>query len=268
MLHRLNFLTAVVMLIVAGTLVYVVTSRDGLPAAGEQARAPEKRPRDSGAAQERSTVSVRTRPKGFADHNGGALASAAAELRTPRPGRLRSDLRVRVDVPGLSNGDLEERAQRVESFALRRLGMLTEQLDLTAAQQARIFPILARGSQSYDPRMNIVSGSQARALGPEDAAALDKSRQQALLEDELSAAQSDELVDQSIKDLLIWEEIIDGLANQLDQATPGQIDEVPSDGTTGTPAPVEDIAVPAAEPVAPAESHGGRNLFDQLVPGN
>lgn len=262
MLHRLNFITRVVMLVVAGTLVFVVTRTEEAPAAGEEAHAPapEKSPRDSGRLH---VENRRPRPDSAFDRRDAFRGTAIAEVPMLRPGELRSDLRVQVSVE--HGGDLEERAQRVEAFAMRRLGMLTEQLDLTAEQQARIFPIFVRGSQSYDPRMRIVAGSQARPLtsveDPSAATPVEKSQEQALVQKELSSAQSDELVNESIHDLLIWEEIIDGLAADLDRATPGQVDEAPQNGTTGTPA-----TEAPAEPAVPLESHGGRNLFDS--PGN
>lgn len=250
------------MLVVAGTLVFVVTREDEPLAAGNEGYAPEKAPRDWDAELKRPRMEGRpTRPDVGSKWHGVPQASAAMEGRLPKAGQLRSDLRVQVD----RAGDLEESAQRVEAFAMRRLGMLTEQLDLTAEQQARIFPILVRGSQSYDPRMRVVSGSQARAVTDDSASGpVDKSQEQALLQHELSAAQSNELADQTIRDLLIWEEIIDGLSNQLDKATPGQVDEVADSGTgagAGVEVPAEDGSVPAADPVVPLESHGGRNLF-------
>ncbi len=260
MANRLNFITRVVMLVVAGTLVFVVIKTDYRPAASEEAHAPEKSERDPG----RVRVELRKpRQEAPLERREAFPGIAMGQMPMPRPGELRSDLRVQV---AMEHGDLEERAQRVEAFALRRLGRLTEQLDLTAEQQRRIFPVLVRGSQSYDPRMRIVSGSQAHPLtsaeDPSSTAPVDKSREQALVQGELNAAQSEEMVNESIRDLLIWEEIIDGLANDLDRATPGQVDGVPQNGTAGAPA----TETPAADPAVPLESHGGRNLFDS--PGN
>lgn len=263
MSQGLNFISGVVMLVVAGTLVFVVTREDeASAAAGNEAYAPEKSPRDWGTEIKRPRFEGRTaRAEAVPGRPEVMRGAADGGARALKPGQLRSDLRVLVGGANLQHGDLVESAERVEAFAMRRLGMLTEQLELTSEQQARIFPILVRGSQSYDPRMRIVSDSQARPLADNSSSApVDKSQEQALLQQELSSAQSDELVNQSIRDLLIWEEIIDGLANQLDQAKPGQVDETPQNGTTGGPeleGPTEDVT----EPAAPLESHGGRNLF-------
>ncbi|WP_035611367.1 hypothetical protein [Haloferula sp. BvORR071] len=277
MLHRLNFITGIVMLIVAGTLVFVVTKGDDAsPAATTDSRDPEMATLDPGARYKVSRAEPRTpQPKAASGRREAFRAATKADPRMPKPGQLRSDLRIQIDPPNSQHEDLEQRAQRVEAFALRRLGALTAQLDLTAEQQARIFPILARGSQSYDPRMQIVTGSQARPITTgEDAVAsvpIDKSQEQALVDKELNSTQSAELVNQSIQDLLVWEEIIDGLSNQLDQATPGQVDEASGGTSTEVPAveaPAAATPVPAADPVAAPESHGGRNLFDQSTPAN
>lgn len=260
MQHRLNFLTAVVMLILAGTLVFVVTRDEALPE-GQEAYAPEKSPRDWGTEMKRPRVASRAaRPHGVPGRPEVVQGLTQAEGRILRAGQLRSDLRIQIDQASPQQGDLELRAQRVESFALRRLGALTEQLELTAEQQARIFPILARGAQSYDPRMRIVTGDYAKPQERPAGEPVDKSQELALLDQELNPVQSDELAEQAIQDLLIWEEIIDGLAHQLDQATPGQVDEAPAQAPQAE-TPAEDVTAPAADPVAPPESHGGRNIF-------
>ena len=280
MQHRLNFISGIVMLVVAGTLVFVVTQRE--EPAGETAGAPAPygpaSRKGSGRSFDRTPAVAGggTRDRGTASGRGTAEERPSAAVRRPSqaPGSLRKDLRVEVDAANPRRHELEQRAKLVESHALRRLGVLTEQLDLTASQQARIFPVLVRGSQSYDPTMRILSGSHARSLPSEEGVPgnppLDKPQEQALVQKELDPVQSDELIERSISDLLIWEEIIGGLAHQLDQAVPGEVaEEAPERGMTGLPGkepPVEEV--PAAENPAPTpESRGGRNLFDQLDSG-
>jgi hypothetical protein len=271
--HRLNFISGVVMLVVAGTLVFVVTQGDEPARESAGARSSSK----AAARKAGTRDSQRLSPiAGEGMHPTPAGGRSTSALQSSTTSALRKDLKVEVDAAHPRRQELEQRAQLVESFALRRLGVLTEQLDLTAEQQARIFPVLVRGSQSYDPVMRIVSGSQARSAptGGEIAseAPLDKPQEQELVQKELDTEQSDELIERTIGDLLIWEEIIGGLTRQLDQAVPGEIAEVvPERGMTALPGqepqqPVEEVPAEETDSTTPPDSHGGRNLFEQLAP--
>ncbi len=257
------------MLVVAGTLVFVVTHDDESATEAAGVRSSRKP-----VIRTTSTRDLQS-PSPFA---GGAIRSVTdgregtSTLQSSTTAALRKDLKVEVDTAHPQRRELEQRARLVESFALRRLGVLTEQLDLTAEQQARIFPILVRGSQSYDPGMRIVSGSHARSAPAEGEAAseapLDKPQEQELVQKELDTEQSDELIERTIGDLLIWEEIIGGLTRQLDEAIPGEIVEVvPERGMTALPGqepqqPVEEVPVEETDSTTPPDSHGGRNLFE------
>lgn len=259
------------MLVVAGTLVFVVTQSDEL--ATEAAGTPLSQ--KAGFRKGGERTSNRTSPLTDADTGDGhpgpdGDAGEIGARRSSTAAALRKNFRVEVDAANPRRHEIEQRAILVENDSLRRLGILTEQLDLTAGQQARIFPVLVRGSQSYDPTMRIVSGSHARPTPAGEEAPvtppLDKSQEKELVQKELDPEQSDELIERSIGDLLIWEEIIGGLTRQLDQAVPGEVVEpAPERGMTGLPGqqqPVEEAPAGSQDPATPPESLGGRNIFD------
>ena len=278
MYQRMNFITGVVMLVVAGSLVFVVTQSGQLaPETSDASPPPKAASRERTALESpRSPVTSAGELRRFQPATGASaparLAGGQARHGAKAPKALRPDLKVEVNAANPRREELEERAKLVESFALRRLGVLTEQLELTDEQQARIFPILVRGSQSYDPGMRIVSGSHARPAPREGEVAssepLEKPQENDLVQKELNPAQSDELIERSIGDLLIWEEIIGGLTRQLDQAVPGEIGDIPPErGMTAVPGlegPVEEVPAVESDPATPPESHGGRNLFEPL----
>jgi hypothetical protein len=261
------------MLVVAGSLVFVVMDR-GQPDGSQAPKAPFRGRMDQDAR--RTPIALAGQPHRFQPAAGAnapaRLAGGQSRHAVQAPKTLRQDLKVEVNAADPRRDELEQRAKLVESFALRRLGILTEELELTDEQQARIFPIFVRGSQSYDPGMRIVSGSQARPAPQEgdvaSSAPLEKLQEHNLVQKELNPAQSDELIDRSIGDLLIWEEIIGGLTRKLDEAVPGEVGDLPPErGMTavqGLDGPVEEVPATGGDPAAPPESHGGRNLFEQL----
>ena len=287
------------MLMLAGTLAFVVTNHDEdgrveTPGA-DRAKWANEETREAGA----SSAWQGEHPSGGPLHEAPDKPGRPSRVRvgSDRPlsggqAKLRTDLKVQVKPGHPRHEELAASASRVESSALRHLEQLTTNLDLTAEQQTRIFPILVRGAQSYDPGMQIVDGRRSNGtstpVGEDTAAAepLAPERQQELIQEELDPQQADALVNLSIRDLMIWEELIGDLTRQLDQATPGQVAEVtpaPPPAQTPTP-PVEPVPQPGAtggtgpstpttespatgsENPTPPASHGGRNLFD-LVPG-
>lgn len=287
MSHRLNFISGVVMLVVAGTSVFFMLERDGSfrePATGRLSDEERIAPMRKKGENIRSVSFERSRKvfhaAGDPETGDGHPEPHSRVLRERKPS-LRQDLKVEVTSGHPRRQELEQRARAVESFALRRLAVMTDQLDLTDEQQAKLFPVLVRGSQSYDPGMRIIQGSHASPLpsASEDTsttAPLDKSQEQELVKEALDPAQEDELIERSIGDLLIWEEIIGDLTRQLDLATPGQIADVepepePERATTGGGTPSDSTITPPAtgsDSTAPPDSRGGRNLFDEVTPGN
>lgn len=274
------------MLVVAGTSVFFVVQRDRPPGGLDSpARHDETRDAPHGRGGGKIRPASYERPR--AAYRGTPAADASAASRSnPRRGParetksgLREGLKVEAPANHPRREELRRHARAVEAYAKRRLAVMTEQLDLTGEQQEKIFPLLVRASRSYDPGMRVVSGSHASPLPVAEVPAttpLDRSSEQELVQKELDAWQEDELIERRIGDLLIWEEIIGDLARQLDTATPGEIVEAapepePERATTGggmSPDPAVTPPASGGETTDPPDSRGGRNLFDEVEPGN
>jgi len=227
MSHRLNFITGVAMLIVAATLAAFIGLRS--PAL------PEPLAADSDGGTGRREIPSRP----------------AAERRLPveqKTGVMDAGFGVRIDPQTPDHQELEALAKQVESHALARLDRMTRELQLSVDQQRRIFPKLVQGSQSYHPAMQIVGSGPY--LPPADESGALVGDGLAGIEAELDPLQQDELLESSLSDLLLWQEIISNLERQLDQQT----------GADEGPAQVEPEVVPES-------SGGGRNLFN-LVPSD
>lgn len=128
-------------------------------------------------------------------------------------------------------------ALRVQANANRNLDRLTKQLELSEEQREKLFPILARSSESYDPAMLIseASAPEASALSPETG--------ELAIQEILEPEQQEERIDHALTDSLIWQEIIAGLERQLaeqsPQTTPAEI---------ATPLPEPAPTPPASSP--------------------
>ncbi|RYD54139.1 MAG: hypothetical protein EOP83_22480, partial [Verrucomicrobiaceae bacterium] len=254
------------MLVVAGTLTFVATSGDESAVAqtpgtnrGKGTTAQFREVSSSGAWQQESTVrglrsDIPDNPA-FARRSRAELAGFTAKGQA----ELRTDLKVQVNPRHLRHKELQANASRVESFALRHLAQLTDDLELTPEQQGRIFPILVRGAKSYEPGMQVVDGRSGNGStspvseSTTDVKPLDPQEQQELLQQELDMPQAEALVQLSERDLMIWEELINDLTKQLDLATPGQVAEV-------TPTP----STPAVDPEPEREVPGGSGNFQRL----
>lgn len=271
---RLNFMVGVVMLVVAGTLAFVVTSGGEGKQANPRAA---KRGKSTGERDWPSGMRTRGYREDAVASRGEGSAKPAHSSRpdnvepSHEPPRMRTDLKVQVSPRHPRQAQLAGQAELVETFALRRLEEMTRELELTPEQQGRIFPILVRGSQSYDPGMRIIDGNNATATPSSKqtatADAFDRDLQQELIQKELKPEQANKLVDRSIGDLLIWEEIIGDLTRQLDQATPGDVAAVePQRGMTGAEpeTPLGNEPPSDTDSTTPPESHGGRNIFDTV----
>ena len=144
-------------------------------------------------------------------------------------------------------------AQLVQSHANRTLERLTQQLGLSSTQREKLFPILAKSSESYDPAMQILD-AQANvapcALTPENG--------ELAMQEILTTQQQEERIDHAINDLLIWQEIIAGLERQLAEQSP-QLGITTSAPETNPPPPPEpELDAPASTP--------RRNLFNSTTP--
>jgi hypothetical protein len=258
MIHRLHFITGIVMLVLAATLAFMVSRRPApqeSASSGKSATAPHRAaPRAPKPAAFPAAPAVAGRSP-TRDEAARPRAAAATPL-------LSGDLQVTVDPAHPRHAELAEQAGQVERHARERIATLTRALDLTPAQQRRIFPLLVRASDSYDPAMLTAPGSHAAATVTTGAAPpLDDGESGALIEGELDPAQQDQLVEHSLTDLMLWEEIIGNLVEQLEQvpAEPAPPNAVRETSTDSPPGPPE---VPAPQP----SSRGGRNLFESVLP--
>lgn len=168
-----------------------------------------------------------------------------------RPGPDRKSVTARPEPPevGVRSGDpqLMERAKEVEAAARKRLVALSDELSLTRAQQARIFPLLARSAPTYDESLEIVGGDGGRGrLTREDA--------EAGIHEVLDADQQAELIESIAEKDLWWADLMARLEDDLARSTGP---ENPRPAAGGSEDEAEGGTV---EP----NSHRSGNIFDLM----
>lgn len=104
-------------------------------------------------------------------------------------------------------------AREVEEEANDNLAQLSRQLDLSAVQRERLFPILARSSDSYDPSF-IVAGTV-----PGTSALVGEAGKEAVHK-VLDPEQQDQLMEEEMNNIILWQEIIDTLEKRLEEEAP------------------------------------------------
>lgn len=196
----ISFILGVALLIVASTFAISIALREPTPP-GEMGRessiGPQSDEREAGRI--RSTRSPNT-PFARSDSlkrsttNGENLVITAPETHPHR-------------------AKLLEKARKVQTEATIELDRLTKRLELTPFQRQRLFPILARTNKNYDPDL-ILPGQQP---GAPALAALDTQRE---VNEILEPRQADQLIEDTINDTLLWQEIIDKLRQQLEEEIP------------------------------------------------
>ena len=223
---RVSFILGVALLVLASTFAISVALREPIPS-GKHGRehSVEAEPHQVGRTHSTRTIS------------------------NPNP---ESDLRKRNTTSGENlvisapdshprGGELTEKARKVQAEATVELDRLTERLALTPLQRQRLFPILARTNKNYDPAL-ILPGQQPGA--PALAALETQSEVNEILEPQ----QADQLIEDTINDTLLWQEIIDKLRQQLDEETPQ---------------PSENQPEQAEKPEEPTSGRRG-NLFERV----
>jgi hypothetical protein len=221
-MKRLHFIFGLTILVVAATLAVVILFK----------------PRERGG----STGSERPSDRifdGAKEHP--RRVGPAAKADPDRPDPL---------VVGVTAGDPElmETAEDVEAAARSRLVALTEQLALTRDQQARIFPLLARSTPSYDESLEIVGGDGRRGR-------LSKADAEAGIHEMLDLDQQAELIESIAEKDLWWADLMDRLEEDLVQSTE------PADGR---PPAAGSVPEGAEEGAVEPTSHRGGNLFDLM----
>jgi len=184
-------------------------------------------------------------PRSSLDPARPAIASPPGSAAAPTKAthRLSSRESFSVTAPTIhpQAAQLAEQARKVEEEAGSQLERLAERLELTGEQRRRLFPILARTSRYYDSAL-LISGR------PTGAPALRGPAKDQEVNRVLDPRQKDQLIEDSLDELALWQEIIDKLRRQLDEETP-QIK------------PAVEPAQPQ-QPTPPARGRG--NLFDRI----
>ena len=230
-MQRISFVLGVALLVVAATLAMAITLRK--PPEGEAL-----------ASENSSRYQSRSRPGRSANQ---AFASHSSSPKKSQNGRASHGTITEsfsVSVPANHPGQplLVQRSREVEAEANSQLEEFTKRLELTGEQRRRLFPILARSSEKYDPAMKI--SGQTPGASPLIGSAGNQE-----FNDVLDPPQRDQLVEDAITDQLLWQDIIGKLRQRLDEQTP----QVPDAGSE----------VPEPTPQAP---RGRGNLFEALDP--
>lgn len=233
-----NFIVATALLVVVGTLAFALSR----PGDGARTAKAERMSGSAPAASDRSRSAFHARAKTTRRN---ADQSGKLGVR-PESGPMA----VRIDPARSGDPDLAEKAARVEAYAKERLAALDGELRLTESQKRRIFPLLVRNSESYDPAMAAVSaGGGALAGGRPGGGRLSDQGVRAGIQDALDPAQRGDLIERDLSEMMLWEEIIENLVRRLDEAGPGQSATAPA-----APASGDSESLPS--------SRGGRNLYD------
>ncbi len=140
------------------------------------------------------------------------------------------------------------RAAAVEADARARLDVLTDELELTASQRERMFPMLVRSAPGYDPIM--FAGGTRVATGPSPGTS-DETRQA------LESREQAQIDDQEVDRQLWWHDILSRLETDLIDSTGGARARPATPAVPVTPAADERVAPPARET---------GNLFDLIPP--
>lgn len=221
-MKRLNFILGLTILVVAVTLALVILFK----------------PRERGGSARNGW------PVGRGLERSGHVperASAASKSDPERPAGV---------VVGITAGDpaLMETATAVELAARKRLVALTEQLALSRDQQARIFPLLARSTPTYEEGLEIVgAGGGGGRLSKADA--------EAGIHKVLDLDQQAELLEAMAEKDLWWADLMERLEEDLVQSTEPAAGRDPAAGSV--PGGTEE------GPVKPT-THRGGNLFELM----
>lgn len=242
-----NFILGVALLLVAATLAISITFRND-PAPAAEARQEITSYRSGKPSKVRSFEGSGSwsgsRSPSTADRVSEEEAfeiTIAGNLATPSPQSL---------------AELNRKAELVSQEAREKLDLMTERFHLTRAQRREIFPLLARGSASYDPAMVVGSGpvssfNQVGALATSDE----------LIHDALDPSQQEAFEQDAIDKELWWEEIASQLADdEIYAASQGQ---VPASDVPGSDSDAPTESQPESQPEGPALEQGG-NIFDLL----
>ena len=247
-----NLIFGAALLLVAATLALTITFRSN-PAESAKGRPAEATNRSlttgTGSYTTRSTASsVRGR------------VQRSQTSRQPLPDV--EDLEVVMDdgpaqraLTPVQRQDIARRLPWVRDNALSRLDRMTERLELTPAQQHKVFPQLLRATTGYHPAMTI-NYPPGVSLPTAEVATTEKSPDEAI-HDSLDPEQQEDFLQQQLDDQAWWDEIVAQLEADFDASVTAEAGPV----ATGQ-APPEQEAVQESQPSSQPQQ--GNNLFDLL----
>jgi len=242
-MSRSNFILGITMLVVTGTLAFMVSFE----------RSDNDNPNTSFVDPSNPTSKSPTnssRPRGSENRAEKAKSLRGTETTLSLPKSATSHLNhkqlVRVD----------EIVSRVRQESRENLDKLTRQYGLAKGQQQKIFPLIVAHHDSSHPSM-MVDGQSLPTVAP--GATFDED-----LYSQLNSSQQDEFTDTALDHDAWWEDIVIQLEDDLDNAidngemVPTTSDEINDAGVIVSEGP--------AEGDGESSSHSGGNLFDLLGP--
>ena len=253
MMNRSPFILGFTLLVIAATWVVSITLRNT----------------PSNLLQPDADLPRQAHPHTLAKPTGAPVASKTLSQRVQATHKSDA-LRVALPEPWLTTLPPEQqvewraRAAAVEGAARKKLDRLTHELELTSTQRDKMFPLIVRSTQGYDPVMLTGGNLTAKApLAAKTPLAADEEIHQVL-----DPQQQALVEDQEVNRQLWWQDTLSRLEADLIDSTGGVTatiaaspTEIPTETTT-TPA----ATMPATEErVAPAARENG-NLFDLLDP--
>lgn len=223
-MNRSSFILGIALLVVAVTLAVTITVRNA--------------PRDGGTVDE-GGLAVRGRIRDCG-HSAINSAHSGETPRVPVAARRHPGSRAIYQVtvpdgqmallPADQRDEWVERAAEVEREAQARLERMTEEFDLSGEQRRKMFPMLARSTAGFDPRMQVGGvylDSDPGVLPDEE------------VHDVLDPDQQEQLVDDEIDRQLWWQDIFSRLEKELIDSTGGAQTE-PAVGGEVAPPPVDE----------------------------
>lgn len=268
-MNRATFILGLALLVIAATLAASITLRNA-PCVSSKATRP-----DAGTPQ--------TAPPRARAHAGTTRSTADPQARTPRSlanhqrdsSRVDS-LSVVLPEPWLATLPAEQQAQwrtrtaAVERAARKKLERLTTELDLTAAQGDKMFPLIVQSTPGYDPVMLTGGIHTAKTPLAADEGKLTAKTPLAAAEEihQVLDPQQQALVeDQEVNRQLWWQDTLARLEADLIASTGGVAATITATAAETSPeppaAPVETTPATEEERVAPEARESG-NLFDLL----
>jgi len=241
-MNRSTFILGIALLVVALTMAVTVTVRNAPDEAKEKGAVAKRAENHEFSSSNRTSASARPLP-----HRSRSSQTDRRQVSRERYQVVISESRLSA-LPVDQQEELRSRVGLVESKARKQLERMTQELELTTAQRNKMFPLLVRSANGYDPAMQVV-GAGAPDLADSSTSTDDEIH--ALLDPEQQA----QLEDEEVNRRLWWQDLIGRLEKDLDESTGGSVTPTP-------PArPTDNLLDLPANPSAPPARPTG-NLLD------